>query len=216
MMVSRQTSDALISKTDMGLVGEILFARMDAMKAAIMAARHPVFDADMLVTQVGGFADLSSAVVKEIEVRRDGEWGQRLLKDRVAIGEVMDGFMDRVVKEFNAALPMQKGSGDFSRPASAEKRALALNYAKLVAGTRHFAAAGSFAAKQRMALEEVSNHLRRYVEDGIRELRSASGEKRATIESQLLLGADFAAILVSTEEAELIRRRVRAAQAAAA
>lgn len=133
MMVSRQTSDALISKTDMGLVGEILFARMDAMKAAIMAARHPVFDADMLVTQVGGFSDLSSAVVKEIEVRRDGEWGQRLLKDRAAIGDVMDGFMDRVVKEFTAALPMQKGSGDFSRPANAEKRALALNYAKLVA-----------------------------------------------------------------------------------
>ncbi|MEP6829960.1 MAG: hypothetical protein ABI963_06450 [Rhizomicrobium sp.] len=216
MMVSRQTSDALISKTDMGLVGEILFGRMDAMKAAIMAARHPIFDAEMLVTQVGGFAELSSAVVKEIEVRRDGEWGQRLLKDRAAIGDVMDGFMDRVVKEFTAALPMQKGSGDFSRPANAERRALALNYAKLVAGTRHFAAAGSFAAKQRTALEEISNHLRRYVEDAIREMRGSGGEKRATIESQLQYGADVAAILVSTEEAELIRRRARAAQATAA
>jgi hypothetical protein len=216
MMVSRQTSDALISKTDMGLVGEILFARMDAMKAAIMATRHPLFDADMLVAQVSGFAELSSAVVKEIEVRRDGEWGQRLLKDRAAIGEVMDGFMDRAAKELNAALPMQKGSGDFSRPTNAEKRALALNYAKLVAGTRHFAAAGSFAAKQRAALEEISNHLRHYVDDAIRGLRSSSGEKRAVIESQLQYGADVAAILVSTEEAELIRRRVRAAQSAAA
>ena len=216
MMVSRQTSDALISKTDMGLVGEILFARMDAMKAAIMAARHPVFDPDMLVTQVGGFAELSSAVVKEIEVRRNGEWGQRLLKDRAAIGEVMDGFMDRVAKEFNAALPMHKGSGEFARPANSEKRALALNYAKLVAGTRHFAAAGSFAAKHRTALEEITNHLRRYVEDGIRELKSSSGEKRATIESQLDYGADVAAVLVSAEEGELIRRRLRAAQAAAA
>ncbi len=216
MMVSRQTSDALISKTDMGLVGEILFARMDAMKAAIMAARHPVFDPDMLVTQVGGFAELSSAVVKEIEVRRNGEWGRRLLKDRAAIGEVMDGFMDRVAKELNAVLPMHKGSGDFARPASAEKRALALSYARLVMGTRHFAAAGSFAAKHRTALEETSNHLRRYVEDGIREMRGSSGEKRATIESQLTFSADVAAILVSTEEGELVRRRLRAAQAAAA
>ena len=216
MMVSRQTSDALISKTDMGLVGEILFARMDAMKAAIMATRHPIFDPDTLVTQVGGFADLSSAVVKEIEVRRNGEWGQRLLKDRAAIGEVMDGFMDRVAKEFSAALPMHKGSADFSRAAPAEKRALALNYAKLVVGTRHFAAAGSFAAKHRTALEEISNHLRRYVEDGIRELKSSSGEKRAIIESQLLYGADISAILVSVEEGELIKRRIRAAQAAAA
>jgi len=216
MMVSRQTSDALISKTDMGLVGEILFARMDAMKTAIMAARHPNFDAEMLVTQVGGFAELSSAVVKEIEVRRNGEWGQRLLKDRAAIGEVMDGFMDRAVKELSAVLPMHKGSGDFARPANAEKRAVALSYAKLVAGTRHAAAAGSFAAKHRTALEETSNHLRRYIEDGIREMRGSSGEKRATIESQLNYGADIAAVLVSNEEGELVRRRVRAAQAAAA
>lgn len=216
LMVSRQTSDALISKTDMGLVGEILFGRMDAMKAAIMATRHPIFDADVLVTQVVSFAELSSAVVKEIEVRRDGEWGQRLLKDRVVVGEAMDGFMDRAIKEFGNALPMQKSSGDFSRPANAEKRALALSYAKLVAGTRHFAAAGSFAAKHRTALEDTSNHLRRYIEDGIRELKGSSGEKRVTIESQLLYGADIAAILVSAEEGELIKRRVRAAQAAAA
>ena len=216
LMVSRQTSDALISKTDMGLVGEILFARMDAMKAAILAARHPMFDAQKLVADVGGFADLSSAVVKEIEVRRNGEWGQRLLKDRAAIGEVMDGFMERAIKELGGALPMHKGSADFSHAAPAEKRALALNYARLVVGTRHFAAAGSFAAKHRAALEETSNHLRRYIEDGVREMRSSGGEKRAIIESQLTFGADVAAVLVSKEEGELIRRRLRAAQAAAA
>jgi hypothetical protein len=216
LMVSRQTGDALISKTDMGLVGEILFARMDRMKAAIMAARHPVFDPAALVTEVGGFADLSSAVVKEIEVRRDGEWGQRLLKDRAAIGAVMDGFMERAGKEVAAALPMQKGTGEFARPTPAEKRLVALHYAHLVAGTRIFAAAGSFAARHRAALEDISNHLRRYVEDAIRELRSASGEKRATVESQLQYCAELAALLFSPEEAELIRRRVRAAQAAAA
>jgi hypothetical protein len=216
LMVSRQTGDALISKTDMGLVGEILFARMDAMQAAIMATRHPLFEAPTLLTQVGGFSDLSSAVVKEIEVRRDGEWGQRLLKDRAAIGAVMDGFMDRAAKEFTAALPMHKGTGDFSRPTIAEKRAMGLKYAMLVAGSRHFAAAGSFAAKQRTALEELSNHLRRYVEDAVRELKGCGSEKRAIIESQLQYCAELAAILFSTDEADLIRRRVRAAQSAAA
>jgi hypothetical protein len=216
LMVSRQTGDALISKTDMGLVGEILLARMDAMKAAIMAARHPLSDAETLVEQVVAFSDLSSALVKEIEVRRDGEWGQRLLKDRSAIGAVMDGFMERAIKEVAGVLPMRKGSGDFSRPATAENRATALNYAKLVAGTRHFAAAGSFAARQSTALEETGNHLRRYVENAVRELRGAGGEKRATIESQLQYCAELAAFLIGGEEADLIRRRVRAAQSAAA
>ncbi len=216
LMICRQTGDALISKTDMGLVGEILFARMDALKSQILGARHPAFDAEALLGEVQNFSELSSAVVKEIEVRRNGEWGQRLLKDRAAVGEVMDGFMDRAVKEFAAALPMQKGTADFTRPTHAEKRDTALNYARLVAGTRNFAAAASFAARQRTAAEEMTNHLRRYIEDAVREIRLCSGDKRAAIESQLQYCADLAAILFSPEEAELIRRRARAAQAAAA
>lgn len=216
LSISRQTGDTLISKTDIGLVGEILFARMDALKAAIMSTRHPMFDAELLLTQVGSFAELSSAVVKEIAVRRDGEWGQRLLKDRAAIGEVMDGFMERAAKEFSAALPMQKGKGEFARATTAEKRGMASAYVRLVAGTRILAAAGSFAAKQRTALEDVSNHLRRYIEDAVRELRGCDGEKRAIVESQLQYCADLAGILFSAEEAELVRRRMRAAQSAAA
>ncbi len=216
LMISRQTGDVLISKTDMGLVGEILLARMDAMKAVILAARHPPSDAETLVAQVVGFSHLSSALVKEVEMRRDGEWGQRLLKDRAAIGAVMDGFMERAIKEFGQALPMNRGTADFSRSTPTEKRAAVTSYAKLVAGTRHFAAASSFAAKQSMALEETGNHLRRYVENGVRDLRGSSGEKRATIESQLQHCAELAAILFSGEEGELIRRRVKAAQSTAA
>ena len=216
LMVCRQAGDALISKTDMGLAGEILFARMDGLKTAIMSTRHPLFDAETLLTQVGGFAELSGAVVKELEVRRDGEWGQRLLKDRTAIGAVMEGFMDRAGKEFTGALPMQKGTADFNRPTGAEKRAMGLNYARLVAGTRNFAAAGSFVAKQRMVFEEISSHLRRYIEDAIREYRGCDSERRATVESQLQYCAELAAFLFGLEEADLIRRRVRAAQSAAA
>jgi hypothetical protein len=216
LMISRQTGDALISKTDMGLVGEILLARMDAMKAVILSARHPVSDAQLLIDQVVAFSDLSSALVKEVEMRRDGEWGQRMLKDRTAIGSVMDGFMDRAVKEIAQALPMHKGAADFSRLAPPDRRTAALNYARLVAGTRHFAAAGSFAAKQMSAMEETCNHLRRYVENAVRDLRGSSGEKRAIVESQLQFCADLAAPLFSGEEAELIRRRLKAAQSAAA
>lgn len=215
LMICRQTGDALISRTDMGLVGEILFARMDAFKAQIMAVRHPAFEVETLLAAVQGFAELSSAVVKEIEMRRDGEWGQRLLKDRAAVGQVMDGLMDRSIKEFAAVLPMQKGTADFSRPANAERRALALDYSRLVAGTRDSAAAACFAAKQKRAAEELCNHLRRYIDDAVREIRASGGEKRATIESQLQYCAELAAILFSEEDADLIRRRARAAQAAA-
>ena len=215
LMISRQTGDALISKTDMGLVGEIIFGRMDGLQTAILATRTGAFDADTLLAQVEAFSELSSSVVKEMEMRRDGEWGQRLLKDRSAVGNVMDAFMERAVKEISQALPIQKGTSDVTKHVAPEKRASALNYARLVGGARKFAAAASFAAKHKAVSEEISHHLRRYVEDAVRELKG-EGERRNAAEFQLNYCADLAAMLSGPEEADLIRRRVRAAQSAAA
>jgi hypothetical protein len=219
LSISRQTQDTLISKTDMGLVGEILFARMETLQKAILATRHPNFDGEKLMEEVASFAELSSAIVKEIEVRRDGEWGQRLLKDRAAVGGIMDGFMDRAPKEVAAAMPMQKGTAkmpDLSHAVDAEKSERALRYARLIMGSRAFAAAASFAAKQKDAYEEASGHLRRYAEDMVKEMRVAQGERHAIAERQFNLAVELTAILFSEQEAELLRRRGRAAVADAA
>ena len=216
LMITRQTSDTLIAQTDMGLVGEILFARLDDMQTQIRNTRHPLFDADILLKQVRHFSELSSAVVKEIEVRRDGEWGQRLLKDRTQVGGVMEGFMERAPREIAAALPIQRGAGksaDFSRAADAEKRELALRYARLVVGSRNFAEKASFAAKQKEIYEELCTYLRRYNEDVVREMRNDAN--RAVVGAQFQLATELTALLFSEEEAELMRRRDKAAQAAA-
>src|SRR6185503_217321 len=109
MLVTRHTDETLISKTDMGLVGEILFARMDALKTSIQNTRHPLFDAAKLMEDVKTFADISSHIAKEIELKREGEWGKRLLAERVQIGKVMENFMERAPREFGAALPTSKG-----------------------------------------------------------------------------------------------------------
>ena len=216
LMIARQTNDTLIAQTDMGLVGEILFGRLDSMQTDIRNTRHPLFDADALLEQVRNFSELSSAVVKEIEVRRDGEWGQRLLKDRAQVGTVMEGFMDRAPKEIAAALPIQRGTGksaDFSRTADAAKRELALRYARMVVNSRNFAEKASFAAKQKEIYEELCAYLRRYNEDVVREMRNDGN--RAVVEAQFQLATELTALLFSEEEAELMRRRGKAAQAAA-
>ena len=224
LMVSRQTQDTLIANTDMGLVGELLFMDLDSLSSGIHGTRHPNFDREKLLSEVKSFAELSAAVVKEIEVRRDGKWGQRLLKDRSAVGNVMDGFMDRAEKAVAEGLPMQKSgsfsggpkSPDFSRPVDPDKHERALRYVKLVVGCRSFAAAGSFGAKQKDALEECMNYLRRYNEDMVKELRTAQGQRREIVEQQFALATDLTALLFSEEEADLLRRRGRAALTAAA
>ncbi len=214
LLVTRHTDETLIAKTDMGLVGEILFARMEALKTSIRQARHPLFDAEVLMEEVKTFAWLSSHIVHEIELKREGEWGKRLLAERVEIGRVMETFMDRAPKEIGAALPMHKGKGaDFTRHPGAEKHAMALRYARLVTGSRNFAAAASFAARQKAVYEDLCTLLRRYNEDVVKAMKTGGND---IVVAQFHLCVELTAILFSEEEAELLRRRGRAAQSAAA
>lgn len=218
LQVTRHTDDVLLSKTDMGLAGEILFARMEALKNAIRMTRHPLFDAPMLAEQVKSFTELSCGITREIGIKREGEWGRRLMADRADVGKVMGGFMERAPREVLAALPLLKVSGpkvaDFTRPVCAEKHEMALRYAGLVAKCRNFAAAASFAAKLQAAQDEIGTEVRRYVEDVIRALRQPDAAQAQTIAAQFELCAALVTILFSDEEAELLRRRGRAALAA--
>jgi hypothetical protein len=201
----------------MGLVGEILFQRMETLCDAVLATRHPFFQPEILLDQVAHFTELSNGLVKEIDLKRGGEWGQRLLKERAQIGPVMDAFMERALKEISAAMPLQRGAGasaDFSRASDHEKRDLALRYARLVMGSRNFAAAASFAAKQKTATEDIGAYLRRYIEDAVKELRGSNPGRRAIVETQFQLCVEMTAVVFSDKEAELLQRRGRAASAA--
>jgi hypothetical protein len=221
LSISRQTQDTLIASTDMGLVGEIIFGDIEDFGQAVRNAKHPSFDADALVENISHFTSLSSGIVKGIEMRRDGKWGQRLMKDRSALAEVMDGFMERAPKELSGALPTVKNisggpkSPDFSRPVDAEKIDRALRYGRLVMGCKPFAVAGSFGASVKKAEEDMCQILRSYNEDVVKELRTTDDKRRAVAESQFELCVKLTAILFSEEEAELLRRRGRAALGAA-
>ena len=220
LLVARQTQDTLISSTDMGLAGDVLFTDMEDSRATIMAVRHPAFDVDALLANLAAFTNISSAIVKEIEILRNGRWGQRLLKDRAAVGAVMDGFMERAPKEIAAALPSHKAgfSGgprvpDFSKPVDPDRVDRALRYAKLLSGTKLLAVPGSFGAKHTDALEEAAQVVRSYNEDLLKELRTAEGARREIVERQYLLALELTTLVFDESETEFLRRRAKAAGA---
>lgn len=224
LAVSRQAQDTLISSTDMGLVGEILFAEIEEHAVAVRSAHQQHFDAESLVTHIAAFAMLSNGLVKEVEMRRAGKWGQRLLKDRAAIAEVMDDYMKRAPREILAALPTLKAGAfsggprppDITREFDPHKAERAVRFAKLIAGCRSFAASGSFGASLADAQDEVSAALRSYGEGMLRELKAVEGERRTHALQHFTLAADLTALLTSAEEGEFLRRRGRAAMAQAA
>jgi hypothetical protein len=216
--VARQTQDTLISSTDMGLAGDVLLADMEDNRAAIMSVRHPVFDVDSLLANLFSFTNISSAIVKEVEILRHGRWGQRLLKDRAAVGAVMDSFMERAPKEIAAVLPSHKAGftggprvPDFSKRPDPERVERALRYARLLAGTKLLAVPGSFGAKHTDAVEEVGQTLRSYNEDLLKELRAAEGEHREVVEAQYALALELTSYVFDESEVEFLRRRAKAA-----
>ncbi|HWA31522.1 MAG TPA: hypothetical protein VG867_10495 [Rhizomicrobium sp.] len=217
--ITRQAQDTLISSTDMGLVGEILLGDLEHYMTSIRAVRPVQFDADKLISDVVGFTTLSTGVVKAIEIRRDGKWGQRLLGDRSAVAEVMDSFMERAPKEVLLALPTVKSGSyaggprtpDLAHPADPEKSDRALAYVRLVGGCRAFAPAASFGASNKDAIDEISNELKAYTEGLLKELRSVTGEKRVHADQYFQLIVEMTALIFSREEADMLRRRGRAA-----
>lgn len=223
LLASRQTRDTLISSTDMGLVGEIIFGEIEDHLTAIHGARSAQFDGDALAGEVAAFAELSMGIVKGVEMRRDGKWGQRLMKARAAVAEAMEGYMERAPREILAALPTRRGGykggprmPDIAQAPDPDKRARALSYARLIAGCRPFAVAASFASALKDASDELVAALGLYNDEVLRELRAAEGDKRAHAEAYLNLAADLTASIMSQQEGELLRRRGRAALASQA
>jgi hypothetical protein len=224
LLIARQSQDTLISSTDMGLVGDLLLADLDAHAVVIRAVRQPQFDAQTLIGHVSDFALLSGGIVKEVEMRRDGRWGQRLMKDRAAVAEIMDDMMKRAPREITAAIPTLKAGAyaggprvpDLTRPYDGERGARAVNYARLLSGCKPLASAAAFGASLGAANDEVCLALKSYSEDIVRELRASEGEGRERIEQYFALTVELTDILFSAEEGEFLRRRGRAAISAQA
>jgi hypothetical protein len=215
--LSRRSDDTVISATDVGIVGELLFSDLDSYVKRIQIARPFDFDADAMVANLASFAELSSGMVKEIGIRRDGKWGQRLAKDRSAVAQVVEGFLERAPREIQAALASSRVGGfgkspkplDLARLPDPERVAKAMRYAHLMIHSRPFAVAAAFNAKLAETIDETADALRSHSEDLLREVRAAAPETRASLEAHLKVFLDLCALVLGEEETEILRRRSR-------
>jgi hypothetical protein len=108
--MSRRTNEILFSQTDMGIVGDLLLADMENLALDIASVRPELLDPEMVLNKLERFVQMSGGLVREIGVRRDGKWGQRLIKIRQLASDAMDALIARTPREITAALPVQPGA----------------------------------------------------------------------------------------------------------
>jgi hypothetical protein len=215
--ISRKSTDVVISGTDMDIVGELLFSDLDAYAVNIQLARPVNFDPDKVLASLAGFTELSSGMIKELGIRRDGKWGQRLAKDRAAVAQIMENLLQRARKEILAALPSHKGFAfakrqrglDLSRPLDPDRVARAMRYAQLIAHSRPFAVAGAFSARLMKVTDETSLALRTYAEDILTELRATAPESRMRAGEHLAVMLSLCELVLGEGETDFLRRRAR-------
>ena len=173
-VMSRRTNEILFSQTDMGIVGDILLADMENLALDIASVRPDTLDPDKLLNKLDRFVQMSSGLVREIGVRRDGKWGQRLIKIRQLASDAMDALIARSPREIIAALPVQRlgafgGRGprrpDLSREPDPAKMERALLWGRLLAGSTPYAGGGAFYSAHEDAFEDLKIRLSNWMHE---------------------------------------------------
>jgi hypothetical protein len=219
-VMSRRTNEILFSQTDMGIVGDVLLADMENLALDIASVRPDTLDSDALLTKLDKFVQMSGGLVREIGVRRDGKWGQRLIKIRQLASDSMDALIARAPREITAALPVQRmgafgGRGpkrpDLARDPDNARVEKALLWGRLLAGSTPYAGGGAFYAAHKDAFEEVSNFLRSYTDSMVAELKTLDFDRRPRAQHFLQHAEAISDVILGVEETDLMRRRAAAA-----
>lgn len=207
----------LFRQGDMAIIGDILLADMEHLALDIASVRPDAMDTDAILNRLDRFTQMSGGLVREIGSRRDGKWGQRLIKIRQLASDAMDMLIARVPREIASALPAQRpalpiGRGqtrpDLAREPDVGRMERALAWGRLLAGATPYAGGGDFHRSHRQAFEEVSMYLTEYTDSIAAVLKSLDASRRPRAQAYLGHAQALVATILGHEEAEQMRRRV--------
>jgi len=219
-IISRNETDFLASRTDLRVIGDLLMSDLEDVADAVAATDARDFDPQDLIDHLRVFTELSGGITKEMGLRKEGEWGQRLVKARGRISDAMDSLMERAPKEVGKAIPFNRmgtygGRGakkpDVSNHPNAERSEQALKLAQLIGGARPYASAGAFSVAYNEATGELREVLTTYANQIVEQIHKADPEDRPIPIAYGELCVRLSEPILGEEEAALLQRRITAA-----
>jgi hypothetical protein len=153
-----------------------------------------------------------------IDLKKDGPWGMRLIKQRQAMAQMAETRFGQIEKALDQALPLQMvrfGKGMRGQPKLvADPDPHQVLRAEGLLGffdhTRAYASQFGFGASRAKVAEKLSARLDQYVEDLLELLRADELADMERVRAYLDIAADFTGASAGEQAAQIVRRRAAA------
>ena len=219
--VMDRPTERYLRDSELSSFGEHVFEDVDNALAEISrlnadagaaAGRAAAKRADLVVHQV---LELETCM----DLQRDQGWGLRMVKQRAALANVVEGRLKGADKALLEALPLASSSHLRGRRPMPRLTSLpedlpvarAMTLLSFCDELRTTANYGGFASTRAKVVEKLGDHIDHYVEDVLDLIRSGDIEDVAIGTAYLELAAEFAQLVTGEKAGELIRRRAHAA-----
>ena len=153
-----------------------------------------------------------------IDLKKDGPWGRRVVKQRQALAEMAEQRYRQIDKALDQALPLQMvrfGKGLRGQPKLvADPDPRLVRRAEGLLGffdhTRAYAAQFGFGASRAKLADAMQSRLGQYVEDLLELLRADEFSDMDRVRAYLAVAADFIGDASGEQAAQIVRRRAAA------
>ncbi|MBI1261421.1 MAG: hypothetical protein GC184_06825 [Rhizobiales bacterium] len=214
--IAHQRNDMLISRSEMAVLGEMHLVELEDITQSVETLRPGHIDLDDLLKKTERFVRVSKGFTGEIDIRRYGEWGQRVLAARARMSAVISQEISRFENELNRALPLQQigayGRGaplrpDVARAPDELRVARARKCLHFLHGAIGVTESIGALSHCKSVLAQITTYLASYEDRLLEEIRNARGPERAHAQLYLDIVAGFRDELGAADEANVLRRR---------
>lgn len=216
--IGKRGDDLLLSRTDMAGIGDALLLDAEHHLSGFSSAPATRHEAEAACRALAEFATVTVGMTREIGIRKDGAWGQKLVALRTQAAAQMERIHARVRKVFEPLLtPPRQGRAARANPApesgSAEfSEALSLAY--FLSQTAADASRAAVGGAHQQLLGDLKNDLDELGQHLLRQLRDDDAEHADKVRRRLEGIAQLLTALGETETAGVLLRRTAAAKAA--
>lgn len=214
--IAGSDDDFLLSRTDMSRVGDALLDDAEYYLAGFDTAPETALEAERAADQLEQFAQVTVGMTREIGIRKDGAWGQRLFALRSSASEQMEAIHEAARSAFDKALPeLNRSRRKRVLPVPGEPEFDAAEaVGSFLFATKDDAARAAVGGAHATLLDELREKAESVANTVLERLRSGQSEAEDADSARLDHVVRLMDVLGDRENGALLLRRAAAAKAA--